>query len=101
MIRKELQNLIMFADDTMLFSIVKNPEISANDLDHDVIRQWAHQRKLEFNPDPTKQATEVIISCKKSSPNHLQIRFNGMLMAKMNHQKHLGLILDSSLMKIS
>ena len=42
----------------MLFSIVKNPEISANDLYHlDVSRQW--KWKLEFYPDPTKQATEL------------------------------------------
>ena len=70
-------NIKLFADDTMLFSIVKNLEISANDLNHDldVIRQWAHQWKLEFNPDPTKQATEVLFSCKKSSPNHPQIMF--------------------------
>ena len=55
-------NVKFFADDTMLFSIVKNPEISANCLNHDleVIHQWAHQWKLEFNPDPTKQATEVL-----------------------------------------
>ena len=83
----------------MLFSIVKNPEISANVLNHDldVIRQWAHQWKLEFNPDPTKQATEVVFFCKKSSLNHPQIMFNGTGVAKMNDQKHLGLILESSL----
>ena len=92
-------NSKLFADDTMLFPIVKNPEISANDLNHDldVIRQWAHQWKLEFNPDPTKQATEVEFSCKKSSQNHPQIMFNGTRVAKVNDQKHLGLILDSSL----
>ena len=35
--------------------------MSANDLNHDldVIRQLALQCKLEFNPDPTKQANEV------------------------------------------
>ena len=57
--------------------------------DLDVIYQWAHQWKLEFNPDPTKQATEVLFSCK--------IMFNGTVVAKMNEQKHLGLILGSSL----
>ena len=38
-------NIKFFADDTMLFSIVKNPDISANDLNHDldIINQWAHQ----------------------------------------------------------
>ena len=97
--RKIKSNVKFFADDTMLFSIVKNPEISVNDLNHDldVIHQWVHQWKLEFNPDPTKQATEVLFSCKKSSPNHPQIMFNGTVVARMNEQKHLGLILDSSL----
>ena len=92
-------NIKFFADDTMLFSIVKDPVISANDLNHDlnIIRQWAHQWKMEFNPDPTKQATEVLFSCKKSSPKHPQLLFNGTVVAKVNEQKHLGLILDSSL----
>ena len=49
-----------------------------------VIYQWYHQWKLEFNPDPT-------------NPNHPQIMFNGTVVAKMNEQKHLRLILDSSL----
>ena len=45
-----------FADDTMLFSIVKHPVISANGLNHDlkVLHEWAYQWKLEFNPDPSK-----------------------------------------------
>ena len=56
-----------FADDTMLFSIVNDPHISASELNHDldVINKWAYQWKLEFNPDPLKQATEVLFSCKK------------------------------------
>ena len=92
-------NVKFFADDTMLFSIVKNPEISANDFnrDLDVIHLWAHQWKLEFNPDPIKQATEFLFSCKTSNPNHPQLTFNGTVVAKMNEEKHLGLLLDSSL----
>ena len=66
--------------------------------DLDTIRQWAHQWKLEFNPDPTKQATDVLFSCKKSSPNHPLIMFNGTGVAKMNAQKHLGLIFDKIIM---
>ena len=71
MILKE-SNINFFADDTMLFSIVNDLVVSADDFyyDHDIIRQWAHQWKMEFNPDSTKQATEVLFSCKKSSPNH-------------------------------
>ena len=88
-----------FADDTMLFSIVNDPALSANNLNHDLrlIQQWAYQWKMEFNPDPSKQATEVIFSCMKSSPNHPQLVFNGTIVAKVNSHKHLGLILDSRL----
>ena len=77
----------------MLFSVVKDPILSVTVLNHDldIICQW----KMEFNPDPTKQATEVLFSCKKSSPNHSQLIFNGISVAKVNEQKHLGLILDS------
>ena len=72
---------------------------TARELNHDldIICQWAHQWKMEFNPDPTMQATEVLFSCKKSSPNHPQLIFNGTVVTKVNEQKHLGLILDSGL----
>ena len=76
----------------MLFSIVKDPVISANTLnnDLDIIYQWTHQWKMELNPDPTKQATEVLFSCTKVSPNHPQLIFNGTDVVKINEQKHLG-----------
>ena len=37
-------NVIFFADDTMLFSVVNNPTISANILNHDLkdISQWVY-----------------------------------------------------------
>ena len=83
----------------MLFSVVKDPLISANDLNHDLdtICRWAHQWKLEFNPDPTKQASEVLFSCKKSTPYHPQLTFNRSAVTKVNEQKHLGLVLNSDL----
>ena len=60
-------NANFFADDTMLFSVIKDPQLSASDLNHDleVINQWAYQWKMAFNPVPTKQATEILFSCKK------------------------------------
>ena len=81
-------NIKFFADDTMLFSIVHDPTTSANDLNHDlnIILQWAYQWKMEFNPDPSKQATEVLFSCKKSTPNHPQLIFNGTVVAKVSDQ---------------
>ena len=56
--------------------------------------QWAYQWKMEFNPDPIKQATEVLFPCKKSSPNYPKLLFNGSAVVKVNEQKHLGLILE-------
>ena len=83
----------------MLFSIVKDLLICASDLNHDldVINKWAYQWKLEFNPDHLKQATEVLFSCKKNISNHPQIFFNGIAVAKVKEEKHLGLILESNL----
>ena len=64
-------NVKFFADDTMLYSVVKDPDRTAADLnlDLDVINQWAHRWKMEFNPDPSKQAKEVLFSCKKVPPS--------------------------------
>ena len=83
----------------MLFSIVNDPVISANELNQDlkVTNQWAYQWKMEFNPDPNKQATELLFSCKKNSPNDPSLFFNGTVVPKVNEQKHLGLTLDSKL----
>ena len=88
-------NVFFFADDTMLFSVVNNPAISANELNHDlkVISQWAYQWKVKFNPDLNKQATELLFSCKKNSPNHPSLSF----VPNVKEQKHLGLTLDSKL----
>ena len=82
-----------------IFCVVKVPDISANDLsrDIDVISKWAHQWKLEFNPDLLKQASEVVFSCKNNVQNHPQIISNGTVVAKVKEQKHLGLILVSNL----
>ena len=92
-------NINFFADDTMLYSVVRGPFLSANDLNHDlyVIQQWAYQWKMEFNPDPTKQAMEVLFSCKKSKPTHPPLVFNGSVVHNKNEQKHLCLIIDSGL----
>ena len=46
----------LFAADTSLFSIVKDPNTSATELNYDLdlISQWEYQWKMSFNPDPTK-----------------------------------------------
>ena len=78
----------------MLLSVVRDSVKSATDLNHDLdmISQWVNQWKMEFNPDPSKQATEVLFSCKKNRANHPQLIFNGSAVVEVNEQKHLGLI---------
>ena len=60
-------NVKLFADDTSLFSVISDPTISARLLNNDLekIQQWAFQWKMSFNPDPSKQAQEIIFSKKK------------------------------------
>ena len=74
---------------------------SASKLNDDLekISYWAYQWKIQFNPDPNKQATEVIFSRKTSSNNlsHPPIKFNNNDISKYPHQKPLGIALDSKL----
>ena len=59
-------NVKLFADDTLLFSVVHNITDSANLLKSDLsmINESALQWKMSYNPDPTKQAQEIIFSRK-------------------------------------
>ena len=88
-----------FADDTSLYSIVHDPVVSAEELNHDLdlIKNWAHQWKMCFNPDPTKQAEEILFSQKLTSPVHPLISFNNNEVKRVSNHKHLGLTLDSKL----
>ena len=52
---------------------------------------------MEFNPDPSKQATELLFSCKKNRIVHPPLILNNQVVKKVEYHKHLGLILDSSL----
>jgi len=92
-------NVKFFADDTSLFSIVQDPVVSAEELQHDLnlIHKWAHQWKMSFNPDPTKQAEEIIFSLKSSNPDHPKIYFNDIEVKRVSDHKHLGLTLDAKL----
>ena len=58
----------LFADDTSLFTVVYDVDIAADQLNRDlkVISNWAHQWKMQFNPDKNKQAVQVIFSQKKN-----------------------------------
>ena len=72
---------------------------SAIEINDDVkkIEAWAHQWKMNFSPDPLKQAQEVIFSRKRNKPRHLGIIFNGNPVKKSSYQKHLCMFLNSKL----
>ena len=88
-----------FADSTSLFSIVRDADLSADDLNRDlnIISEWAFNWKMSYNPDLSKQAVEVIFSHKSGKQNIPKIYFNNV---EVKH-KHLGLILDSKLSFVS
>ena len=92
-------NVKLFADDTSLFSVVNNASVSASRLNNDLvkIRDWAFNWKMSFNPDPTKQAKEIIFSKKIISGTHPSLFFNNSLIEQDTTQKHLGLRLDHKL----
>ena len=90
-------NVKLFADDTMLYLVVSDPQ--ASDINHDLelINRWALQWKMAFNPDPNKQATEILFSCKKAPVQHPDLIFNGVPVSRVTEHKHLGLIFQPSL----
>ena len=63
-------NVKLFADDTSLFSVIHDINISSAELNDDLkkISEWAFQWKMIFNLDATKQAQEVIFSRRKKKP---------------------------------
>ena len=58
---------------------------------------WAFQWKTRFNPDPKKQAQEVIFSRKNNKINHPPLYFNENLVKSSSTHKHLRMILDTKL----
>ena len=70
----------IFADDTSLVSKVYDIHKSASNLNDylEKLSYWVYQWKMQFNPDPNKQANEVVFSRKTSSNNlsHPPIKFN-------------------------
>ena len=80
----------MFADDTSLFSVAHGIDIN-HDLEQ--ISEWAFLWKMKFNPNPTKQAREIILSKKKTVFIHPVVDFNNILGNSTATHQHFGMIL--------
>ena len=89
----------IFADDSSFFSLIFDQIRCSQELNSDMqkVSEWAHQWKMSFNPDPSKQAVEVYFTRRLNPPNPPEINFNNAVIAIQDHQKHLGLVLDQKL----
>ena len=90
----------IFAEDTSLFSNVLDTCNSENALNSDIesISSWIYQWKLQFNPDPKKQAKEFIFFFRKLNTYiYPPVEFNNSSITKCPHQKPLCVVLDSKL----
>ena len=85
-------------DDTSLFFVIHDTVITTLELNSDIfrIKQWAFQWKMSFNPDPNKQAQEVILK-KLKIICHPTIHFSNNNVSQASSQNHLGLTLDNRL----
>ena len=92
-------NVKLFADDTSLFTIVQDSTTAANDMNHDLelMKQWINDWRMSFNPDPQKQAVELIFSRKRIEIDHPVVLFNDIPVKKVNEHKHFGFTLNSKL----
>ena len=89
-------NAKLFADDTSLFCVFHDSQTSANK-DLEMIHNWALEWKMNCNPDPVKQAQEIIFSRKTKKLHHLPIMFNNANVTQSMYQNHQSSILDSKL----
>ena len=91
-------NVKLFANDTSIFSIVKNQNDNAKDLIHNLslISKQTFQQKMLFNAYPTKPALEVIFSRRKGESAHPHV----FLMICQQKELHTKNILKYTLMKI-
>ena len=70
-------NARLFANKS-LFSVVDNINLSVTNLNSSLskINAWVNQWKITFNPDPNKQAQELVFSRKTKNISHLPLNFS-------------------------
>ena len=71
-------NLKLFVDDTSLFSTGQDITTSTVSLNNDLtkVSEWTVQWKMNFNPDLSIQAEELLFSQKTSSKPYPSLNFN-------------------------
>ena len=94
-----LQSNPKLFDNTSLFSTAQDTTTSTVSLNHDLtkISELAVQWKMNFDPDPSKQAQELLFNQKASSKPYPSLNFNENLVHQVQLQRHIGLFLDPKL----
>ena len=92
-------NVKLFADDTSMFSVVRDPINASQKLNNDLnkVSLWANKWKMYFHPDSSKQDQEVIFSRKINKVYLPPLLFNNSTVQQISSQKHLGIHLDEEL----
>ena len=86
-----------------LFTVVYDVGIATDKLnrDLDLMCNWAHQWKMQFNPDKTNMPYRLSFPRKQDAVIHPPVFFSGSKVAVKTEHKHLGMILDSVFKVIS
>ena len=89
----------MLSDESTLSSTVADPYVMANKINNDLhnISTWAHQWKMNFNPDASKQAQKFIFRCKVKAAAHPELVFENNPVHETATQKHLEVFFDFKL----
>ena len=72
-----LSNVRLFADASLLFSVVHNVNTSASEVNNDSVKndKFAYQWKMSCNADPIKQVHETIFTRKLGKEDHPPLVF--------------------------
>ena len=82
-----------------LFTVAYDVDIADDKLNRgfDIIYNWDHQWKMQFNPDKNKHSIQVIFSQRKDAVIYPPVFFNRSEIAVKTEHKHVGMILDPKL----
>ena len=82
----------------MLFSIGNNANTIVKELNNDLVKisSWDYQWKMSFNPEPSKQAHEVIFSRKTEKISILVLLLTIIMYRKLIY-KNMDIVLDNHL----
>ena len=80
-----------------IFSVTHEINVSASEMNNDLINDWAFQWKMSFNPDSSKKVQNIIFSSQLEKTAHTLLVFSKSNVSQDNSQKHLRVTLDFKL----